>query len=64
MVRNEETRQRTQERFISGLNEWLAEPLEDCFAIAADGSPCIESKSPVDIEEALGLYHGKFFKPH
>ena len=60
--RNEETRRRTQERFIAGLNEWLAEPLEDCFAIAADGSPCIESKSPVDIEEALGLYHGNIFQ--
>ncbi len=44
------------------MNEWLAEPLEDCFAIAADGSPCIESKSPVDIEEALGLYHGNIFQ--
>jgi hypothetical protein len=26
-------------------------------AIARDGSLCLESKSPVDIEEALGLYH-------
>ena len=44
------------------LNGWLAEPLEDCLAVARDGSLCIESKSPVDIEDALGLYHGNIFQ--
>jgi len=43
------------------MNRWLAEPLEDCLAVARDGSPCIESKSPVDIEDALGMYHGNIF---
>ena len=32
--------------------------MEECLARARDGSPCIEGKSPVDIEDALGLYHG------
>jgi phytoene dehydrogenase-like protein len=49
-------------RFIAGLNGWLAEPVEDCLAVAHDGSPCIEYKSPVDIEDALGLYHGNIFQ--
>jgi hypothetical protein len=31
-------------------------------AIARDGSLCLESKSPVDIEEALGLYHSNIFQ--
>ena len=30
--------------------------------MARDGSPCIEGKSPVDIENALGLYHGNIFQ--
>jgi phytoene dehydrogenase-like protein len=59
---NETMRQRAQERFVEGLNGWLAEPLEDCLAVARDGSLCIEGKSPVDIEEALGLYHGNIFQ--
>ena len=59
---NETLRQRAQERFVEGLNGWLAEPLEDCLAVARDGSLCIEGKSPVDIEEALGLYHGNIFQ--
>ena len=44
------------------MNQWLEEPLEDCLAVARDGSLCIESKSPVDIEEALGLFHGNIFQ--
>ncbi|MGI8891561.1 MAG: phytoene desaturase family protein [Chthoniobacterales bacterium] len=59
---NDAMRQRTQEAFISGLDQWLAEPLETCLARAADGSPCIEAKTPVDLEEALGLYHGNIFQ--
>jgi len=55
-------RERAQAKFVEGLNSWLAEPLEDCLAKARDGSPCIEGKSPVDIENALGLYHGNIFQ--
>ena len=59
---NESMRRRAQEKFVQGLNAWLAEPLEDCLAVARDGSLCIEGKSPVDIDEALGLYHGNIFQ--
>jgi len=59
---NDEMRKRAQAAFVSGLDYWLAEPLEDCLAKASDGSPCIEGKSPVDIEDALGLYHGNIFQ--
>jgi phytoene dehydrogenase-like protein len=59
---NDAMRQRAQQKFVEGLNGWLAEPLEDCLAVARDGSLCIEGKSPVDIEEALGLYHGNIFQ--
>jgi phytoene dehydrogenase-like protein len=40
----------------------LEEPLEDYLATASDGSLCIESKSPVDIEDALGMYRGNIFQ--
>ncbi|MEP6699558.1 MAG: FAD-dependent oxidoreductase, partial [Verrucomicrobiota bacterium] len=59
---NETMRQEAQDRFAQGMNRWLAEPLEDCLAVASDGSYCIEGKSPVDIEDALGLYHGNIFQ--
>jgi phytoene dehydrogenase-like protein len=59
--KNDAMRERTQARFVTGMNRWLAEPLDDCLARARDGSYCIEGKSPVDIEDALGLYHGNIF---
>jgi phytoene dehydrogenase-like protein len=58
---NETMRQRAEKRFLASVNQWLEEPLEDCLAVARDGSLCIESKSPVDIEESLGMYHGNIF---
>jgi phytoene dehydrogenase-like protein len=50
-----------ERRFVASLDQWLEEPLHDCLAEARDGSLCIESKSPVDIEGSLGMYHGNIF---
>jgi len=59
---NERMRKEAEKRFLQSMNQWLAEPLEDCLAVSRTGEPCIESKSPVDIEDALGLYHGNIFQ--
>src|SRR2546423_6404842 len=59
---NEAMRKQAEKKFLESMNQWLEEPLEDCFAVARDGSPCIESKSPVDIENSLGMYHGNIFQ--
>ncbi|HEY8834336.1 MAG TPA: hypothetical protein VIM09_02035, partial [Chthoniobacterales bacterium] len=58
---NQSMRQQAEKKFLESMNQWLEEPLEDCLAVARDGNPCIESKSPVDIEESLGMYHGNIF---
>jgi phytoene dehydrogenase-like protein len=58
---NGSVRPRAEKKFLESMNQWLEEPLEDCLAVARDGSRCIESKSPVDIEESLGMYHGNIF---
>ena len=59
---NELMRERAEKKFVASMNQWLEEPLEDCLARAHDGSLCIESKSPVDIEESLCMYHGNIFQ--
>ena len=59
---NAAMRHKAERRFLDGINRWLAEPLEDCLAVARDGSLCLESKSPVDLEESLGLFHGNIFQ--
>src|SRR5437667_8622511 len=58
---NETMRRQAEEKFLASIDQWLEEPLEDCLAIARDGSRCIESKSPVDIEDAPGMYQGNIF---
>jgi phytoene dehydrogenase-like protein len=59
---NNAMRRAAEKKFLESMNEWLAEPLEDCLAVARNGDLCLESKSPVDIEEALGLFHGNIFQ--
>jgi phytoene dehydrogenase-like protein len=55
-------RDRAVRRCLDGLNEWLAEPIEDCLARASNGDPCLEARSPVDLEQDLGLYRGNIFQ--
>ena len=59
---NKTMREMAEKKFMESMNQWLAEPLEDCLAVARNGKRCIESKSPVDIEDSLGLYHGNIFQ--
>ena len=59
---NESMRKRAEKKFLASMNQWLEEPLEECLAAARDGNLCIESKSPVDIEQSLGMYHGNIFQ--
>jgi phytoene dehydrogenase-like protein len=58
---NSGMRSRAQRKCLEGLNAYLAEPIEECLATAKSGEPCIETKTPVDLEEALGMYHGNIF---
>jgi phytoene dehydrogenase-like protein len=59
---NTTMRKLAEKKFLQSMNQWLEEPLEDCLAVARNGHLCIESKSPVDIEDALGMYHGNIFQ--
>ncbi|HSK32682.1 MAG TPA: NAD(P)/FAD-dependent oxidoreductase [Propionicimonas sp.] len=43
------------------LDSVLAEPIEDCLALDAAGSPCLEARSPVDLEGDIALPGGHIF---
>ena len=58
---NKETTKVVVERAISGLKSYLAEPLEEVIAYAKDGRPCIEAKSPLDLEADVFLPRGNIF---
>jgi phytoene dehydrogenase-like protein len=46
---------------LRSLNSVLAEPIEDCLALDADDRPCLEVRSPVDLEEDIALPGGHIF---
>jgi phytoene dehydrogenase-like protein len=49
------------ERYLDSLDEHLEDPIRDCLARDADGRPCIEAKTPLDIERELGMPGGNIF---
>ncbi len=46
---------------LASLNSVLAEPIQSVIAHDRDGNPCIEVKTPGDLEETLGLPGGNIF---
>ncbi|MEW9549188.1 phytoene desaturase family protein [Nonomuraea sp. NPDC050783] len=46
---------------FASLDSVLAEPIEDCLFAAPDGSPCVEARTPVDLERDAGLPGGHIF---
>jgi phytoene dehydrogenase-like protein len=43
------------------LDAVLAEPLAGCLALDAEGRPCVEAKSPLDLEREVALPGGHIF---
>lgn len=54
-------RQQVRDAALRTLQAVLAEPLEDCLAVDADGLPCVEVMTPPDLEGELGLPGGHIF---
>jgi phytoene dehydrogenase-like protein len=56
------------ERVLDAINEHLEEPIENCLAVDGNGKPCLEAKTPQDIDQALAMpgghiYHGDLAWP-
>ena len=49
------------EKLFAQLNRYLIDPIEQCFAVAKDGSLCFEIKSPLELEKEIGLPRGNIF---
>jgi phytoene dehydrogenase-like protein len=58
---NDETRARLQAAVLASLNSVLAEPIEDVLMTDADGRPCVETKTDLDLEHALNMPGGNIF---
>ena len=58
---NKVTTNEVLSRALAGLNGYLEEPIEEVLAYSKDGKPCIEAKSPLDLEADLFLPRGNIF---
>ena len=58
---NEAMREHLQTAVLSSLNSVLAEPIESVLMMDANGAPCIETKTTLDLEHALGMPGGNIF---
>ncbi len=58
---NESARSRAVAATVRSLNSVLAEPIEDCLWQTPAGQPCLEARTPVDLEADLGLPGGNIF---
>ncbi|MEW2295582.1 NAD(P)/FAD-dependent oxidoreductase [Streptomyces sp. NPDC006743] len=58
---NDAVREELLKATLAQLDAHLAEPLADCLATDAEGRPCIEAKTPLDLERDLGLPGGNIF---
>ncbi|HEY2556896.1 MAG TPA: NAD(P)/FAD-dependent oxidoreductase [Diaminobutyricibacter sp.] len=58
---NDATRVRLQQAVLASLNSVLAEPVEDLLLTDAEGRPCIETKTTLDLQHALNMPGGNIF---
>ncbi|MGY1749304.1 phytoene desaturase family protein [Modestobacter sp. SYSU DS0511] len=55
------TREEAVRRVVAQLDDHLTEPLADCLATDAEGRPCLQAASPLDVEAALAMPGGHIF---
>lgn len=58
---NDATRERLQQAVLDSVNSVLAEPVEDLLLTNAEGRPCIETKTTLDLQHALNMPGGNIF---
>ncbi|MER6611998.1 phytoene desaturase family protein [Streptomyces xantholiticus] len=58
---NEGARTQLLAATLAELDSYLAEPIADCLALDGNGDPCIEAKTPLDLERNLRLPGGHIF---
>jgi phytoene dehydrogenase-like protein len=61
LFKDEGAKDRAVKLALAGLNRYLEEPIEECLALDAEGNPCIEALSPLDVEAKLAMPGGHIF---
>lgn len=54
-------KQQVTELYLAGLNNLADDEFEDCLALDSHGRPCIEIKTPQELQAEIGLDQGNIF---
>lgn len=60
-VDHDQRREQVLRSYLAGLDRVCAEPFIDCVARDRNGNPCIEIKTPQDLEREISLDFGNIF---
>ena len=58
---NDARREEVKRLYLAGLDRLCGEPFDDCLARDRDGRPCIEVKTPRDLQDEMDLDQGNIF---
>jgi phytoene dehydrogenase-like protein len=58
---HERSKRQAVDATLRSLNSVLAEPIEDCLWMDGAGRPCLEARTPVELEDELGMPGGHIF---
>jgi phytoene dehydrogenase-like protein len=61
LFKNPAVKQSAVDATLDSLNSVLAEPIQDCLMLDGDGKPCLEARTPLELESELGLPGGNIF---
>lgn len=59
--RHEAQRADLERRVLGSMSSVLAEPIEDVLMRDAHGTPCVETKTTLDLEQSIGMCGGSIF---
>ena len=58
---HDKQKEKVKDLYLEGLDRICDEPFRDCLALDRDGNPCIEIKTPQDLEREVDLDQGNIF---
>jgi phytoene dehydrogenase-like protein len=58
---NETKKQQVLESYLTGVNQYLLDPIEECIARDENNQLCVNVVTPVDVEQQVGIPTGHVF---
>jgi len=56
-----EGKEAVTQAYLDAISDFIEEDIRDCLALDGQGKSCLETKSPVDLENSLALPRGNIF---